>query len=92
MATGQRKIRRDNLMRQNPHCYWCGIEVIDYQIAQPKRLPDDQATLDHLQDRLGRDKRPMLNGKPLTVLACYKCNLERSAKKQQEMQRKGIHV
>lgn len=76
-------------MRENPHCYWCGIVVrLDRKLHMLKpgqvTLPD-VATIDHVISRLDlvKMKKSITSdeGKKLrrfTVLACYKCNQDRS--------------
>lgn len=66
---------RARLLRADPHCFWCGIEVVPDQPKQP-----DFATVDHLYsrwhpERLARhaDGRSVLH-----VLACAACNQERA--------------
>lgn len=77
MATGYFKGRRKRLMDKDPHCYWCGIEVIYYPLKKHERMPENYATLDHLKSKYN-GKRPDVHMKQKTlVLACSKCNLLR---------------
>ena len=76
----QRVIR---LMKEDPHCHWCGIEVF-LPDPHPTELPsDNRATIDHLYSRQSLKKRlvAMEYGKLLGngagvyyVLSCYECN------------------
>lgn len=75
--------RREILMAQDPHCYWCGVEVIYFRIEQIPRgekLPHNFATIDHLIDRYDAEARheAWKNKQPNTVLACYSCNHKRA--------------
>jgi len=70
------KRRKENLFREDPHCYWCGIEVINYPLADGERMPDNFATLDHLDTRLSGN-RGVIKNQTRTVLACSKCNFDR---------------
>lgn len=78
------KNRKRNLMREDPHCYWCGIEVTEYsqeEILQFGLLPLNMATVDHLNVKhKGRRKQLrswQLKLGPVTVLACLRCNMRR---------------
>lgn len=69
---GQRhKRRRHNLFLKDPHCHWCGCEVV---LSEPPHspYPDNQATLDHLQTKFAG--RRYVRNREMTVLACLKCN------------------
>lgn len=77
--TKRLKRRRRELFEADPTCHWCGIVTVwrDNPALPP---PDDTATLDHLYCRSHPLRRVPHDGSyPRYVLACYKCNNERSA-------------
>jgi len=82
------RLIRERLMRENPHCNWCGIEVIWYYIpgdGQP--LPDNFATLDHLyQAKDPRRIEAFRKGERQIVLACSKCNFDRGKEYERKLQ------
>lgn len=66
-------------MEQDPHCFWCGIEVREYILRRGQHSPHDLATVDHLFDRLEPDKRYRNWESNINkVLACYSCNHQRA--------------
>ncbi len=76
----------ENMWRDNPHCYWCGVEtlrivVTAWKSSVPCGPPPDLATRDHLYNRLDKEKRradQRKNGKRSSVvLACFKCTSRR---------------
>ena len=68
--------RRAHLMEQDPHCYWCHCEVVYFLQKGGGKMPDNFATLDHLNDRILGGPRPV---RGQIVLACLRCNNERAA-------------
>ena len=68
--------RKLKLWRRDPHCHWCGVRTV---------LPTDNsgrqfatlATLDHLDNRLSKDRVKNKHHTERTVLACAACNSER---------------
>jgi len=75
MSSDSVKKRRKNLMRVNPHCYWCGVEVVD-GLRKGGTIPDNFATVDHLFDRVFDIHR---RWNPFSlVLSCYRCNFQRN--------------
>lgn len=68
--------RRLRMFKRNPHCFWCGVEVVLFGGGP------NLATIDHLYSRLhplraskhasGHDRANVLH-----VLACTACNSER---------------
>ena len=86
------RLIRERLMRENPHCCWCGVEVIWYYIpGNAKPLPDNFATLDHLYQE-GDPKRikAWKKGERQIVLACNKCNHERGKKYEEVLKSKSV--
>lgn len=71
---------RQKMMADDPHCWYCGIEVIEvehYQRGrgQPKKpRPGNAATIEHMFHRL-KGHRPSQGS---WVLACNDCNNERN--------------
>ena len=79
-GSAYKRKRRKRLFDRHPFCYWCGVILIE-DYSEGTRL-DNAATLDHLRSKFW-GKRPNVFGKERTmVLACNKCNLERSRKEQ----------
>jgi 5-methylcytosine-specific restriction endonuclease McrA len=67
--------RRKWLLEHDPHCWYCGTELV-YYTREPDagEPPDNFATIEHLHDRsLGN--RPERGRREL---ACYRCNQERN--------------
>lgn len=76
-----RPFARKKMMEEHPHCYWCGVEVVDrHGEGQVYRkgdvIHDDTATVDHVWGRLDpRRKRGIWTPQ---VLSCFRCNQSRS--------------
>jgi hypothetical protein len=72
------KRRRRYLYRVDPHCWYCGIRVFDYDYPGGGTQKPDQATLEHLVSKRNPMRRTDI-GMYITarVLACYDCNYER---------------
>lgn len=66
------------LFERDPHCWWCGREVILVAFRKGVGLPRNAATVDHLHFR-GDPLRERHVGCdcPRHVLACYRCNTRR---------------
>lgn len=75
--------RRKKLFLEDPHCHWCGQEVVEITATYGMSLPPNMATLDHLHDRIEHVKgRPVMPlGTSVTVLACRSCNEKRAAER-----------
>ena len=85
MSYKSKQKRLRNLYKKDIHCHWCNCETIlpeNCNNKKHKKVPDNMATLDHLNDRYNLDKRRMPNytQEERTVLSCKKCNIERSDK------------
>lgn len=66
-------------------CYWCKRLCKDYPLIAPhSKLPDDAATIDHVISRYKRKKGDHVR----KVLACNKCNQDRSEKETKELNNK----
>lgn len=74
MSTQSYNRRRENLMKKNPYCNWCGKFLI-YTKKNGGVLPNNYPTLDHLNDRFLK-KRPCEHF--TIVLSCPPCNVNRS--------------
>src|SRR5437762_3473957 len=61
-----------------PLCHWCGEKTILMTGIHTKFTVPLRATLDHLDDRLNR-QRGKSPGTVRTVLACWACNNTRAA-------------
>lgn len=72
--------RKINLMKADPHCFYCKKDVFMFKHVDGMKMPHNQATLDHVEDRVYRENRP-IKGKN-TVLCCYQCNSDRNRYRQ----------
>jgi hypothetical protein len=59
--------------RDGMFCRWCGCAVHRGYRPPGERVPDDAATLDHLQPRRQRGESTLEN----LVMSCNRCNFER---------------
>ena len=84
-----KKRRRLNLYKRNPHCHWCDTETVlpppDRHVSKTPP-PPNEATIDHLRDKYHphRHERPRSH-EERTVLACWACNQRRNTERQVEM-------
>ena len=82
MSSDSKRSRSRNLLKADPHCYWCGCAVI---LGNRNRngkdcapCPPNMATLDHVVSRNNKNwKKGAINS---IVLSCSKCNNERQRK------------
>jgi hypothetical protein len=67
------------LFQENNQCFYCGCEMI-LTNTNGKPLPPNSATLEHRISRLypSRWAKKRRGAPPRKVLACYKCNHNRS--------------
>ncbi len=77
MSTKYFHYRRRKLLYEDPHCHWCGKELYYYKTKGGK-LPDDFATIDHLESKLLGERKDVQKKKKTLVLACPACNNKRS--------------
>ena len=72
------------LYKENPYCHWCGCLTTLTNIKHIKGQPNPtMATVDHVLSKF--DVRRWVEHKPgeiRKVLACFKCNNQRSADEQ----------
>lgn len=71
--------QRQKLHQYDPRCYYCG-RVTRLLETNGGHIPDDAATIEHLDSRYS-DERGKHSGEYRRVLACRKCNNERSSPK-----------
>ncbi len=82
--------RRERLMAADPHCHWCGCEVIYWKPQRREKVPPNFATIDHVWSRIqGRPRQGRW------VLACARCNEARGAAEEAalgkaELQRRSL--
>jgi hypothetical protein len=63
-------------MKTDPHCHWCGCEVVYFTLQRGQVTPTNFATIDHLNSRLANpDGRPLVGEQ---VLSCNGCNQTRN--------------
>lgn len=78
MSSAQIRRRRERLFARDPHCFWCGTELVLPDPARAGgRLAKNTATLDHLRSRLTPTRGEPTHGRAATVLSCLSCNFER---------------
>ncbi len=70
---------REKLMAADPHCQRCGVELVYFRPRPHQPLPDNFATLEHVNSRTQSRPRPAIGQ---TVLWCLGCNQERGAAEQ----------
>lgn len=70
------KRRRLYLLREDPHCWYCGVlvEEINWDSGSP---PSNAATLEHLTSSFLISRGAPREGDGYSVLACYECNMAR---------------
>lgn len=73
--------RRQRLLEADPHCYWCGREVVEWVFESGVAPPLNQATIDHVNSRV-RGPRPKIGR---WVLACRECNEGRAREEEAEL-------
>lgn len=66
--------------KQKGLCYWCGelMRLTTHKFEKKERMPDDIATIDHLDSRLN-PQRGTMGGTIRHVLAHKGCNEKRAA-------------
>lgn len=80
MGSESKRRRLKNLLKSNPHCFWCGCFVILGNRKHGSRVthPPNMATLDHIISRNNRNwKRGKRN---ILILSCSECNQGRQIK------------
>ncbi len=82
MSSDSKRQRLKNLLKSDPHCYWCGRLVIlgnrNRDGKEYTTRPPNMATLDHIISRINKKwKKGMRN---CLVLSCTECNQKRNKK------------
>lgn len=94
------KTKRQQLFfmwKRNPSCHWCGRDtmlVLRTEAHPHNKVPprDDEATIDHLRSRFDPTRQePNLNHEFRRVLACWRCNNERSRAEQAQRPLEELH-
>ena len=69
--------QRKRMFEEHPFCHWCGrpLQLIERNGGVAR---GDAATIDHVYSRLHPDRVTPCHNEKRRVLACYKCNNERS--------------
>jgi ribosomal protein S14 len=70
---------RDKLMAADPHCQNCGTGLVHFTPRPHQPVPDNFATLEHVNSRNQSRPRPPVGR---TVLWCRRCNQDRGAAEQ----------
>lgn len=83
------KKRRREMWKQDPHCYWCRRETVLYHKLGGGKTRPDQATIDHLYNRLDPRRLLHAHGECKYVLSCYECNWKRGLETQRCEQELG---
>lgn len=65
------KRKRRRLLREDPHCYWCGTKVRYFRLPSHETMPDDFATLNKIEGITG-----------IWVLSCNRCSFRRGRAKE----------
>jgi 5-methylcytosine-specific restriction endonuclease McrA len=71
-----KQIRRANLMKIDPHCWYCGMELVFVETDGGK-LPDNYPTIEHLFSRYSGRIHTNHTNEVRRVLACKECNTSR---------------
>lgn len=80
---------RKLLFDLDPHCYWCGC-LTKWIDKNGGTFPMDAATIDHVYSKYTQEER-RATGNP-KVLACWKCNNERSQKETDALDREELRL
>lgn len=92
MVNGTEQLRRRKrrlFERQEGRCFWCHC-TMDFGVHRLGRyMPPNLATIDHLDDRFSPE-RGRHAGEQRTVLACWKCNNDRSIKRHAEIPKEEL--
>lgn len=73
----QKRVRRRNLMREDPHCWYCGRDLVFVEVSGGQ-LPEDYPTIEHLFSRYSGRISINTTNELRRVLACPKCNNDRA--------------
>lgn len=92
MSSDSKRARLRNLFNSNPHCFWCGCEVIlgtrnrngNDHIA----CPPNMATLDHVISHINENWEK--GAKNWIVLSCTECNQRRNKEETKTLSKKEL--
>jgi hypothetical protein len=87
MSRNSKAARRRQLLARDPHCANCGVEVVYFKARPHETLPDNFATLEHVNSRNQAVPRPLLGH---IVLWCWRCNQDRCEAEMAAMARDEI--
>lgn len=89
--SGKRHAKRRAVLfqEQGGLCHWCKqpMQLLTMP-EQPKSMPLDLCTIDHLRDRFDPARREVARGERRLVAACWDCNHKRGVER--EAERLGI--
>ena len=78
MSSKSKHRRLENLLKLNPHCFWCGcLLTLENRNKKYAKLPPNGATLDHVISR--NNKNWKKGARNRLVLSCSECNNKRQA-------------
>ncbi len=72
MSTKSHNARLKNLWQKNPHCFWCGCEVIIFENDGSRSKGPSAATLSRLISK--NDPQYSFGIKNYLILSCRKCS------------------
>ena len=84
MSSKSKRARLRNLLKLNPHCFWCGCLVtLENRNSRRTKFPPHMATLDHIISHNNKKwKKGMRNR---IVLSCTECNNKRQAEETKKL-------
>lgn len=87
MGVSRKRKRLRHLRERYKNCYYCKCKLNYYPLKKGEKIPDNYATIEHLNSRLQYPNgRPNVFGKERTlVVACWKCNNERGNRENGEL-------
>lgn len=94
MRTKYLRKRRNEMFRTDPHCHWCGCELVlpENCDVNTRNQPDNMATIDHLRSRYTLTRQePNHTKEQRLVLSCYRCNTSRNDKEQATIPLEELH-
>ena len=84
MSGKSKQARLKNLLKLNPHCFWCGCLVtLENRHGRHKKHPPHMATLDHIISRNNKNWKKGTRNR--IVLSCTECNNKRQAEETKEL-------
>lgn len=88
----RKRARLRYLRERHKRCWYCKTELVYYPLKKGERTPDNYATIEHLNSKLQYPNgRPDPKYKKRTlVVACFKCNIERSEKEVAQLSKEEL--